>query len=140
MTGKTVCRVEDLKLWQRAMEFSRAINAIIDRQGLVRDRKLREQLLDASDSVVSNIAEGFEQSTDRSFAKYLYISKASAAEARTRLKLALDRQHITEEHFATCNSLGEEVARMATGLIKHLMKSDRRARGLGQARRSSTDD
>src|SRR5574342_837622 len=76
--------VEDLQVWQRAMDFWRAINAILDRPGLLRDRPLRDQLSDASDSIVSNIAEGFEQPSDRAFAKYLYTAKASTAETRTR--------------------------------------------------------
>ncbi len=60
--------------------------------------ELRDQIKDATDSVVSNIAEGFEQSTDRGFARYLYISKGSTAEVRTRLALALERKlHFREE-------------------------------------------
>jgi four helix bundle protein len=51
----------------------------------VADQRLRDQIRDASDSMLSNIAEGFEQPTDRAFARYLYISKGSTAELRTRL-------------------------------------------------------
>jgi len=62
-------RVEDLKVWQRAREFSVAVNAIIGRPGFQRDRRLREQLEDAVDSVIANIAEGFTQPTDKAFAR-----------------------------------------------------------------------
>jgi four helix bundle protein len=124
-------RVEDLKLWQRATEFWHAINAIIERPGFDGDRRLRDQLRDASDSMVSNIVEGFAQPTDRAFAKYLFDSKASTAETRTRLKLACNRKYITAEEFESRNKLGDEVARMTTGLIKYLRKTDRRDRGLG---------
>ena len=124
-------RVEDLKVWQRAREFCVAVNAIIGRPGFQRDRRLREQLGDAADSVLSNIAEGFTQPSDKAFARYLFISKASNAEARTRLLLACDKGHITSEEFAACNEIADEVARMTTGLIKYLVKSDRRDRGLG---------
>ena len=37
-------RVEDLKVWQRAQEFWVAVNAIIDRPGFQRDRRLRDQM------------------------------------------------------------------------------------------------
>jgi four helix bundle protein len=143
MAGNAVERVEDLKVWQRAMEFSRAITAIIDRPGFLADRRLREQLLDAADSVVSNIAEGFSQPTDRAFARYLYTAKASLAEARMRLRLASERNYIDPEEFTSQNALGDEVARMITGLIKYLLRSDRRGRGLGPsavANRSPTVD
>jgi four helix bundle protein len=124
-------RVEDLKVWQRAREFCVAINAIIDRAGFQRDRRLRDQLMDAVDSVIANISEGFAQPNDRAFARYLFISKASNAEARTRLLVACDRGYLTAEEFASRSAISDEVARMITGLIKYLLKSDRRDRGLG---------
>jgi four helix bundle protein len=124
-------RLEELKVWQRAMDLWRAVNAIIDKPGLLADSKLREQIADAADSMVSNIAEGFEQPTDRAFSRYLYISKASTAEVRGRLMLAREKGHITPDEFAGCNAVGDEVAALTTGLIKYLVKSNRRDRGLG---------
>jgi four helix bundle protein len=127
--GDVVERVEDLKIWQRASELGVAVNATLAR--LEADRRLRDQLLDATDSVLSNIAEGFQQPTDRAFAKYLYISKTSNAEARTRLKIARDRGYITQEQCTSADNIADEVARMITGLIKYLLQSDRRDRGIG---------
>jgi four helix bundle protein len=60
---------------------------------------------------VSNIVEGFQQSTDRGFAKYLYTSKGSTAEVRARLQRALDRKYIAQKEFDARNALGEEVAK-----------------------------
>ena len=80
----------------------------------------------------SNISEGFEQPTDRAFAKYLYTAKASTAEVRTRLKLCCRRGYLTAEEFAARDALGDEIARIANGLIKYLLKSNRRDRGLGR--------
>ena len=51
-------QVEELKVWQRAREFCVAVNALLGRASFQRDRKLKEQLSDAVDSVISNIAEG----------------------------------------------------------------------------------
>lgn len=124
-------KVEELQVWQRAREFGLAVNAIIEKPGLLRDRRLREQIVDATDSILSNISEGFEQPTDRSFVKYLYTSKASNAEARTRLLIACNRRYLSGEEFRTCDRLSDEIARMLTGLIKYLVKSDRRNRGRG---------
>ena len=132
-------RVEDLKVWQRAQEFWVAVTAIINRSGFQRDRGLRDQVKDAADSILSNIAEGFEQPTDRAFAKYLYTAKASTAEVRKRLLMACHRGYITEEEFTSRNELGDEVARMTTGLIKYLVKSDRKDRGLGPEQRPRRD-
>jgi four helix bundle protein len=133
-------RLEELKVWQRAREFWTAINEILDRPALQKDRRLRDQLSDAADSMVANISEGFEQPTDRAFARYLYISKASTAEARTRLSLAENRSYITDTEFKARDALGDEVARMTTGLIKYIIKSDRRDRGLGSRHRPNEAD
>ena len=125
-------RVEDMVVYQRAMELWEAINALRKRPEFLQDLRLRDQLADASDSVVSNIAEGFEQPTDRAFANYLYVSKASAAEVRTRLLLAFKRGYLTEgEHHLRCD-LAEQVGRLATGWIKYLLRSDRRDRGINR--------
>jgi four helix bundle protein len=132
MTAKTV---EDLKLWEKATAFWRCVNGLLERPAFRRDWKLRAQLSDATDSVLSNIAEGFAQSTDRGFVRYLYDSKASTAEARSRLWMAAQRKHMTEDEYRRADTIGDEVARMTVGLIKYLLSSDRRDRGLG--RRSS---
>lgn len=125
-------KVEDLKLWERADQFWAGVAKILERPCIRRHRKLHEQLSDAADSILSNISEGFEQPTDRAFAKYLYTAKASTAEVRTRLKLCCRRGYISAEEFAAHDTLGDEIARITNGLIKYLLKSDRRDRALGR--------
>lgn len=128
--------VEELKVWQRSNELNVAVTAIIGNAGFRRDRRLKDQIVDAADSIVSNIAEGFEQPTDRAFARYLYISKASNGEVRARLHIARNRRDIDDHEFQPCYRLSVEVGKMLTEFIKYLTKSDRRNRGLG----SSDDD
>jgi len=123
--------LEGLLVWQRARAFAAAVFAILERPSFDHERRLRDQMKDATDSVVANIAEGFEQSTDRGFARYLYISKGSTREVRTRLALALERHLISVEQQRQADELGDEVARLTTGLIKYLAKSNRTNRGQG---------
>jgi four helix bundle protein len=85
------------------------------------------------DSILSNIAEGFEQPTDRSFAKSLYTSKASNAEVSARIRLALKKRYISANDATRILKLSAEVARMTTGLIKYLIQTNRRQRGTGLA-------
>ena len=130
--GNVAETLEGLLVWQRARAFATAVFAILEQPAFDRERRLRDQIKDATDSVVSNIAEGFEQSTDRGFARYLYISKGSTKEVRTRLALALERRLIAVEQQRDADELGDEVARLTTGLIKYLAKSNRRNRGQGR--------
>jgi four helix bundle protein len=124
-------KIQDFKVWKKAETFCDAVNATLTRPAFVKDSKLHEQVLDASDSILSNMSEGFDQPTDRSFAKFLYTSKGSTAEIVTRLGRARRRGYITHEELLTFQKQGEEIGRMTTGLIKHLMQTPDRRRGLG---------
>ena len=123
--------LDDLLIWKKALEFWEAVNALLDRPGFGKNRDLRDQIRDAIDSVPSNIAEGFEQPTDRAFARYLYHAKASAAEARARLFIAIRRGYISEEDYRCATELGNELGRMLAGFINYLYRSDRKQRGAG---------
>lgn len=108
-----------------------AVSAILEAPRLRQDLRLFSQLRDAADSVVANISEGFEQPTDRAFARYLFTSKASASEVRARTELALKRGYISEAQYSTVADLATEVIKMSIGLAKYLLRCDRKNRGLG---------
>ena len=127
-------KVEDMQLWQRAREFWRRVEELLARPAFQRDRDISGQLRRAVDSIISNIEEGFEQSTDKGFAKYLYVSKSSNAEAIGRLKRALEKNYISASEFTALDRLSNEIARMLVGLIKHLARSNRKKRRLGGTR------
>ncbi len=121
----------DLLVWKKTLELWDAVNTLLDRPAFGRDYDLRQQIRDAIDSIVANIPEGFEQPTDRSFAQYLFRSKASAAEVRGRLLIAWRRRHIEPQDYARCSALALELSRMLGGFIKYLRNCDRKDRGLG---------
>jgi four helix bundle protein len=124
-------RIEDFDVWKKAEAFCDAVNAILTRPPFVKDFDLRGQLQQASDSVLANMSEGFAQPTDRAFGRFLYVSKASNAEIRTRLTQAQKRGYLTGAELLSFHKQGDEVARMISGLIKHLSKTPDRRRGLG---------
>jgi four helix bundle protein len=100
----------------------------VERDSFKRDPRLRDQLGSSSERVASLISEGFEQSTDRHFAQYLYRSRGSSRETRTQLVVASDRRHIDETERIRITAQYEEVAKMLTGLIRHLEIEDRKHR------------
>ena len=77
--------LQELPVNLKAREFHVAGAAIIARPAFGRNRKLHEQIADANESILANMEEGFEQSTDAVLANYLYISKGSIAEVVVRL-------------------------------------------------------
>ena len=124
-------KVEDFLAYQKAATYWEAVNELLTKPGFSKDCRLRDQIRNAIDSITANLAEGFEQSTDRGFARFVFIAKGCTAESRTRLNQARGRKHIADEEFRACNEMGNEVARLLTGLAKYLRRSNRRDRGLG---------
>ena len=120
--------LEELVVYQKSLVASAAVSAILQRPSFHRDLRLRDQLGSSSERVASLIAEGFEQSTDRHFAQYLYRSRGSGRETRTQLIVARDRRHITETERIRLSDMYEEIAKMLTGLIAHLEAEDQKHR------------
>ena len=121
--------VEELLVYQKALDAADAVSAILKRSCFQSDFKLREQLADSSDAVPSLIADGFPQSTDRFFAQMLYRSRGESSETRTHLRVARGRDYITETELGALCDRYNEVEKMLTGLIRHLEKEGRRHRG-----------
>jgi four helix bundle protein len=61
----------DLLIWQRAREWSKSIFQYTKHDAFSRDRRLVEQINDSSESVMSNIAEGFGRGTQGEFITFL---------------------------------------------------------------------
>ncbi len=87
-----------------------------------------DQLNDSAESVASNIAEGFRQSTDRSFARYLGIAAGSLEECRMHLLAAHTRGHVTRLRCDELRREATEIGRMLAALIAYLVRSNRRDR------------
>jgi four helix bundle protein len=72
-------RLQELPVYLKACAFSVAVAAMIARPSFGRNRKLHDQIADANESILANMEEGFEQSSDAVLANYLYTSKGSIA-------------------------------------------------------------
>ncbi len=65
---------------------------------------------------MANIAEGFERNRRAEFHQFLSIAKASCAELRSHLYVALDARHLEESEFRKAFIQAEEVGRIIGGL------------------------
>lgn len=109
-------RFENLIAWQKARELTKRIYRISGDGVFAKDFGLSSQIQRAAVSIMSNIAEGFERGGRGEFHQFLSIAKASCAELRSQLYVAVDNNYISRESFDDLMALGEEVGRIVGGL------------------------
>ncbi|MDQ8204983.1 four helix bundle protein [Pelagicoccus sp. SDUM812003] len=111
---------EELPIWKDARELTREVYMLTNQREFKNDRGLRDQLQRSIVSVGSNIAEGFDRSTDKDFAHFLSISKASIAEVRAQLYFALDLGYITDAQQTETNRNLKQLGNQVGGFIQYL--------------------
>ncbi len=111
---------EEINSWQKARIFNKRIYELTDGLVFKKDYDLVRQIRRASISISSNIAEGYERNTDKEFVYFLYIAKASAAEVRSQLYLALDLSYITKIEFEELFENVSDISKLISGFIKYL--------------------
>lgn len=109
-------RFEDLIAWQKARVLTREIYKASVVGAFGKDFGLSGQIQRASVSVMSNIAEGFERGSRGEFHQFLSTAKASCAEVRSQLYVAIDSDYTENQTFHRLRSLAEEVGRILGGL------------------------
>ena len=120
-------RFEDLIAWQKARELTRAVYQVSRRGAFAKDFGLSGQIQRAAVSIMSNISEGFERGGRGEFHQFLSTAKASCAEVRSQLYVALDVGYLNQAEFDQLISRAEEVARIVGGLRVSVQKQ-RKAR------------
>jgi four helix bundle protein len=109
-------RFEDLIAWQKARELTRTIYHVTRHGAFANDYGLAKQIQRAAVSIMANIAEGFERGGRGEFHQFLSTAKASCAEVRSHLYVALDVGYLDQTAFSHLLAKAEEVARIIGGL------------------------
>ncbi len=81
-----------------------------------RDFGLSQQIQRASVSMMSNLAEGFERGGRAEFHQFIVIAKASCAEVRCQLYIALDVGYINQLEFDALKIKAEEISKLLSRL------------------------
>jgi four helix bundle protein len=115
-------RFEDLVAWQKARELTRKIYQVSRQGEFGKDYRLSGQIQGAAVSIMSNIAEGFERGGLGEFHQFLSTAKASCAEVRSQLYVALDVGYINPATFRELREQSEEVGRIIGGLRASVAK------------------
>jgi len=116
----TIERFEDIEAWQEARKLTRMVYAATRKGGFARDYRFCSQIQAAAVSVMSNIAEGFESQSNRTFIRYLFIAKGSAGEVRSQLYVALDQGYISPEEFEALYNRATLTSKKIAGFIRYL--------------------
>jgi len=109
-------RFEDLIAWQKARALTRAIYEVTRQGAFAKDFGLAGQIQRAAVSIMSNVAEGFERGGRGEFHQFLSTAKASCAELRSQLYVALDVGYIDTRAYQDLRTQSEEVGRIVGGL------------------------
>ncbi|HVU12838.1 MAG TPA: four helix bundle protein [Phototrophicaceae bacterium] len=107
---------EDLVAWQKARSLTKAIYQVTGSEKFARNFTLVDQIRRAAISIMSNIAEGFERGNRGEFHHFLVIAKASCAEVRSQLYIALDAGYLNQVEFESLMNQAQELARVVGGL------------------------
>lgn len=111
---------EDMQVWQKSRVLCRELYKAF---GSCPDRSFKDQILRASVSIMNNLAEGFERSSDREFIQFLFIAKGSAGEVRSMISLAKDLGYLDENLAESFSQQAVEISKMTATFIKSLKKT-----------------
>lgn len=104
---------EKLEIWQGAVELAVLVYDIF--RG-TRDRAFRDQIQRAALSISSNIAEGYERSSNAEFVHFLDIARGSCGEVRSQLHVALRLGLVPQEKaqsaIADAKRISKRIARL----------------------------
>jgi four helix bundle protein len=115
-----IARFEDIDAWKLARALTVKIYRFAKDGNFSRDYGFRDQICRAAVSIVSNIAEGFERNSRKSFQQFLAIAKGSAGEVRAQLYIALDLNYLSQAQFDDAFNDVCRISRMLSRLIDYL--------------------
>ena len=110
----------EIAAWQLARALKLHVDVLLRKPEIARDFKFRSQVADAARSGPRNIAEGFARFSNKEFARFVRIAKASQSEVVNQLIDAYDQRLITEDELAIARHLARRAMGAAIGLIQHL--------------------
>jgi len=118
-------RFEDLPVWNDAAEFAVRMYEFTAADQFRRHPGLRDQLERAAQSVSNNIAEGFERGSTSELLAFLYISRGSAGEVRSMLKVLVrwDDFGNLKSQISDLIKDSEKISRELYGWIESLKNS-----------------
>ena len=123
MTSALVCEppssygFEHLSVWQKARLLAKTTYDLTSSGPVSKDWALQGQMRRAALSIVPNLAEGAERKSQREFAQFVSVAKASSAELRAQVIVCHDVGFFNDEQHLEMKRQAEVVSRMLGGLL-----------------------
>jgi four helix bundle protein len=121
MTFKTF---EDIDAWKKARELTRSVCDATAKGAFALDHALRDQILPACVSVMSNVADGHGRGGTREFLQFISMAIGSANEGSSQLYVALDQGYIDNRQFRQLTGLAQECTNLVGGLARYLRTTE----------------
>ena len=119
----TIRKFEDLEIWQIARKLSLKVFHLTETGPASKDYKFKDQIHASAGSVMDNITEGFERSSQFEFVNFLSISKGSSGETRSQLYRGIDQKYFPEDTIDLIKEY-EDLASGISGFMKYLNQSE----------------
>jgi four helix bundle protein len=123
----------ELQFWQRARQLSKDIFLLAQQSPFANDERLVRQINDSSESVMSNMAEGFGRGTQEEFITLLGYAIGSLDETNSHLCAAYDRRYLTKDQFASLFREGTAIRKLTVAFIRSMILPRGGVRTLGKS-------
>ena len=116
--------LEELKVYQLAMEIGELIFNITVKWDLFNKKSLGDQYLRAADSIALNISEGYGRFHYKENKNFCWYARGSLFETKTANQKAYNRKLITDEEYNSILSKLKECHLLLNGYIKSIGKNN----------------
>ncbi len=116
-------KIEDLKIWDKAITLAKSIYQIVNELPSEERYGLISQIKRCAISIPSNIAEGAGRNLQKEFTHFLSIANGSAYELQTQLILIIELQLIPEEKIKPLLEKVSEIQKMNYGFQRSIKES-----------------
>jgi four helix bundle protein len=118
-------RFEELPVWNTAIEFALKVFEFTNAADFRGLGDTKSQLERAALSISNNVAEGFERGTTNDLIHFLYISRGSAGESRSMLRLCerVERFSNFRSEISNLNDRAVSISKQLHGWIDSLKDS-----------------
>ena len=112
----------DLEVWQAGRVYKNSISELVSTFPPYEKYKLEDQLIRASRSICSNIAEGYGRYTYKDQLHFCIQARGSLFEVINHLIDAFDCKYISEEKLNEYKQKAQDVEKLLNGYIAWLKK------------------